>query len=202
MKITQIFVLAVLTATTSLAQAAVFQDNFDSYQLQLDWTPPSTSGWTVFNGTVDIIGNTFAATSYDFLPGHGGYVDLDGSKNKAGYLFNIVNLVGGTKYSLSFDLAGSQRGSSEDVGVTFGGSTSNYTLASSDSFQKFFLDFTPGSTGEFSIMFKNKGGDNIGALLDNVSVTAVPEPEIYALMLGGLALVGFSARRRSNKTKA
>lgn len=30
-------------------------------------------------------------------------------------------------------------------------------------------------------------------------VTPVPEPETYAMMLGGLALVGFSARRRKTK---
>ena len=35
---------------------------------------------------------------------------------------------------------------------------------------------------------------NVGALIDNVTV--VPEPETYALMLAGLGLVGFMARRR------
>jgi PEP-CTERM motif len=29
-----------------------------------------------------------------------------------------------------------------------------------------------------------------------LTVTAVPEPETYALMLGGLSLVGWMARRR------
>ncbi|HQO16184.1 MAG TPA: PEPxxWA-CTERM sorting domain-containing protein [Methylotenera sp.] len=37
-----------------------------------------------------------------------------------------------------------------------------------------------------------------GAQLVNVlAVSAVPEPETYAMMLAGLALIGFSARRRS-----
>ena len=37
-----------------------------------------------------------------------------------------------------------------------------------------------------------------GQQIDNVTfgVTAVPEPETYALMLAGLGLVGFAARRR------
>jgi hypothetical protein len=37
--------------------------------------------------------------------------------------------------------------------------------------------------------------------MDNVnsSVTAVPEPETYALMLAGLGLVGFAARRRKQR---
>jgi hypothetical protein len=32
-----------------------------------------------------------------------------------------------------------------------------------------------------------------------VSVTAVPEPETYAMMLAGLGLVGWSARRRASR---
>ena len=35
--------------------------------------------------------------------------------------------------------------------------------------------------------------------LDNVSVTAVPEPETYAMMLAGLAAIGSIARRRKAK---
>lgn len=35
-----------------------------------------------------------------------------------------------------------------------------------------------------------------GLVTDSVMVTAVPEPESYAMLLAGLGLVGFAARRR------
>lgn len=37
-----------------------------------------------------------------------------------------------------------------------------------------------------------------GSYAGNVSVNAVPEPETYAMLLAGLGLVGFTARRRKN----
>ena len=33
---------------------------------------------------------------------------------------------------------------------------------------------------------------------DNIVVTAVPEPETYAMLLAGLGLLGFTARHRCN----
>lgn len=44
----------------------------------------------------------------------------------------------------------------------------------------------------------SKGGSYGGDLL----LTAVPEPETYAMMIGGLALVGFMTRRRAEKKAA
>ncbi|MYM65401.1 PEPxxWA-CTERM sorting domain-containing protein [Pseudoduganella sp. FT55W] len=38
--------------------------------------------------------------------------------------------------------------------------------------------------------------DSTDGMLDMVSVTAVPEPGTYAMLLAGLGLVGFAARRR------
>jgi hypothetical protein len=40
------------------------------------------------------------------------------------------------------------------------------------------------------------GGSTVG-FTGSISVTAVPEPETYALLLAGLGVVGFVARRRS-----
>jgi len=53
----------------------------------------------------------------------------------------------------------------------------------------------PSSNGSYSFSYQN-GGDNFGALLDNVSVSAVPAPETYAMLLAGLGLVSFMARRK------
>ena len=38
--------------------------------------------------------------------------------------------------------------------------------------------------------------NNGSTFTGNIALSAVPEPETYALMLGGLGLVGFAARRR------
>ena len=54
------------------------------------------------------------------------------------------------------------------------------------------------SAGNYTLAF----GTGLGSLkVDDVqiSVTAVPEPETYAMMLAGLGLMGTIARRRKNK---
>jgi hypothetical protein len=132
------------------------------------------------------------------IPGNGSYVDLDGTTLNSGLFSNNVNLVGGTTYTLSFDLAGSHRGSTETVNVNFGSTAASYSLDSADPFSTRTLNFTPGSDGSYSFSYLNVGGDNVGVLLDNVSVSvsAVPEPETYAMLLAGLGLVGFISRRR------
>jgi hypothetical protein len=58
-----------------------------------------------------------------------------------------------------------------------------------------------GNGNKIELKFADAGTPNTyGGSLDNVSlVAAVPEPETYALMLAGLGVVGFMARRRQAK---
>jgi hypothetical protein len=45
----------------------------------------------------------------------------------------------------------------------------------------------------------NQSTYNHAFVIDNLSVSAVPEPETYAMMLAGLGLMGFMGRRRKAK---
>ncbi len=203
MKLKSAIIAAAVASVFSVsAQAApIFSDNFDSYTAdQLNWIPPALSGWTVSNGTVDLIG---IGGGFDLLPGNGSYVDLDGSTSSSGLFSNSVNLVGGTTYTLSFDLAGNNRNSvTETVNVNFGSTAASYSPLGNDPFVNHTLNFTPGISGSYSLSYQNVGGDNLGALLDNVSVSAVPEPQTYAMLLAGLGLMGFMARRRKQQQAA
>lgn len=181
---------AALVAAGGAAQAApVFSDDFNSNSVGLNAVP---AGWTVSFGTVDIIGNGF----HDLIPGSGAFIDLDGSTSNAGILSRSFALSAGVPYVASFLLAGNQRNNApESVSVNFGSTSGSYSLPMSAGWTAYSLFFTPSSDGIYSISFENAGGDNIGMLLDNVSVAAVPEPGAWALLLAGLGLMVVIGRR-------
>ena len=194
-----------LFALSAAAQAQViFSDNFDANTQGLNLVP---TGWSVTAGTVDIIGDP---SFFNFIPGSGQFIDLDGSTGDAGILSKSLLLNAGTQYTASFQLAGNHRtGDLETVtgilGVGIGNTSNTFSLAQNVGWTNFSLVFTPTTTGAYVLSFGNGGGDNMGMLLDNVSVSVtspVPEPETYAMLLAGLGLLGFAARRRKLKAAA
>ena len=79
----------------------MFQDNFDSENsLVAALNYNGFNNWSV-SGVVDLIGNSY----FDFLPGNGMYLDMDGSNYAAGTITTKVSslwIQEPTLYLLSF----------------------------------------------------------------------------------------------------
>lgn len=146
----------------------------------------SLAGWTVGDTSVDVINGGYGAIS-------GNSIDMLGTPGP-GSLAQTFATVAGGYYSLAFDLARNPSDSSL-LTVSFGG-TDSYTFTGTTTpthYTQLFQALGNSTTLSFASAQVALNG---GAVLDNVSVSAVPEPSTYALMLGGLGLMGFMARRR------
>ena len=195
---------ALALACGSLGAQTLFFDDFNDEIRGLTRTP---TGWTLLNGTVDIIGSGPSGMLFDAWPGNGYYIDLDGGTNNAGLLASpALSFAAGTTYELSFDLAGSGIApNTMFYGIDFNSTTAMDVLRSvtlpSVPFTRFSLLFATPVAISGRVVFDHQGGDNNGLLLDNVRVAvAIPEPGTWGLLLAGLGLLGFAARRKARRT--
>ena len=188
---------AAIALTAGAASAAtVFSDNFDTDTQGVNATP---AGFTVTSGSVDVIGTGF----YDFYPGNGNYVDLNGSTGQAGTIEqDISGLTVGTSYTLTFDYAfNTNSGNNEVLSFGIDGVATSLPLnAAPASFQTYTYNFTYTGADD-TLFFADAGttpGDNGGPVLDNVLIVtaAVPLPASGLLLLGALGAAGLARRRR------
>lgn len=194
-------ICAMLLGTAGVASAApIFSDNFNTEnggKAILNYN--GFTNWRVTNGTVDLIG---VGSQWDFQPGNGLYVDLDGSTRDAGYMLSRdISIPTAGAYTLSFDLAGSHRTLNDervDVVAMLGGFYGIYSVPSQQDFTRYNMDLFFEEAGTFSLAFQNAGSDNIGALLDNVEIAPVPEPGTVMLLGAGFLGLAIFAKRRKN----
>ena len=188
------------------AQAAsLIDDNFNNENSGV--AAPNTlnydsfANWNVTDGSVDIIGNGY----FDFAPGNGLYLDLDGSTGNAGRLesktafnFNVGDMV-----TLEFDILGSN-GSQNNMNVSLGNFFSeSFSIQDIGTVTR---SFTINSAGTANLAFDHNGGDNRGLLLDNVhlsrtSQVSTPEPSaLFSLIALGTMITGSTGAMKKKKT--
>jgi hypothetical protein len=232
MRSVSIVALGIIAIAARPVQATtVFTENFNGE------TPALSASLSQFavTGSVDVVApiNPFGITVA--APASGNVLDIDGT-GAAGLITTIASFAfnAGDNVRLAFDLGGSQRGDVGDTFVTsflFGNNTGYNNLSGtglysglsgsgsvSDLENSLFVSgATPFTSSSISFLAQNAGTlkfafsspsqDNIGPLLDNISlqVTPVtvsafssnPEPSTWVTMLLGFGLIGGVMRKAS-----
>ena len=162
------------------------------------WVPKRTA---LINTTAGILTATFLGfealntDTFTFSMGSGGTLS-----NKGPLGATIAGIVGGGLLNFTFgDLfAGTEVGNGQNLG-----DFTSYAVLGAFA-GPVFTPFTLGGAYDLIIGFND--GMRVDADYDDMviglTVAAIPEPESYALMLAGLAAVGFIARRRQERPQA
>jgi hypothetical protein len=223
-----VLAVAISAAFVGAADASVlFTDGFaadSNGQNYLNFN--DFSNWTVSGGAVDLVNQS---NGYNINDCPGACVDLAGSPGPGEITSKAISFAGGAPVTVSFMVSGNQRDLDTDgfyAAVNFlpaNDGVANF-ISGPAGFNTGYLDMLNGTpwtesivgdrsyitysywfiadhSGAFTMTFgaQNTPNNNIGPLLDNVSVTGapgVPEPATWALMIGGFGLAGATLRRR------
>ncbi|MES2739775.1 MAG: PEP-CTERM sorting domain-containing protein [Pseudomonadota bacterium] len=154
-------------------------------------------GWMPFDGPVEVRNDNdgVAADGSNF-------VELDSDQNSG--MYQDISTTAGQRYSLSFQYQDRvfQPSFTQGLEVYWGGQLLT-SVASAQPWTTLTFDNLVGAAGSTRLTFHAAGqSDSLGTSLDDVSVTAVPEPHSYAMMVLGLAMVGGVARRKRGASPA
>ncbi len=158
-------------------------------------------GWAGVPNGIELRNNVAGAAQ------HGSnFVELDTDANSG--LAQSITASGKVLLSFWYSARPDTAAGTNDIKVKFGSFSSTVlngvgNATSVNNWQHFSQVVDLGTTTSSALIFYGKGtSDGFGGALDNISVTSVPEPETYAMLLAGLGLMGCIARRRKQSKAA
>ncbi len=182
-----------LAAGPATAATLVSFANFDD--IDLGGSPAytiigSADGWTSATNGIEIQANNVAGNAHS----QPNLVELDTTVNSSMYY-----TLGAGHYSVSYYYSPRPNQAADTNGITLAiGSTALDSVTGAGAgdtvWQLRTVDFvTTGGALTFSAIGNS---DGVGGYLDDITISAVPEPATWGLMIAGFGMVGFAARRR------
>lgn len=203
MSIKKFLVCAAMAASAFTAQGANLVVN-GSFEEVTAGNTQNAGTWSIYNAITGWTGQPNIEVR-DGVSGNAqsgsNYVELDTTGNSG--MFQTITGTGWYELSFWYSARMNVPAGSNGLGFTFGDLTgqvlTNVAGAPTGNVWQQYTGLVQ-LNGSTALKFFATGvSDSVGGSLDNVSVTAVPEPESYAMMLAGLALMGTIARRRKSK---
>jgi PEP-CTERM motif len=150
-----------------------------------------TGTFTAWNLT----GNTgFSFIASDDYTSNTTFTWLGGAVGSFALLDQTIQTVAGRTYDLSFDVHNETTTGTQFTASFNGSQVYGFTNEARD-WNRITIKNLLATSNATSIQFGVRN-DSDFIRLDNVSVQAVPEPETWAMMIGGLGMLAFMARRR------
>jgi hypothetical protein len=185
-KILLILAIFVGAALSAHAQNIVVNPGFETGTLP-PWTDTGDTSFTAVAGTFDGV-----------APHSGSFQLYSGPSSTDGFIDQTLPTIAGQGYNVSFWLANADTSGTNRFGMSLGGVILVPETSALPAFaytQYSFTNVVPGANADLHFIFYNPPSY---FFLDDVSVSAVPEPGTLGLVaLGALGLVGAVRKRRS-----
>ena len=172
------------------------------WQISAGSAGATLGGWTSGNRAGVEIG---ASGTYGLpaAPGNAGGQNLEVNGFTFGDVYQVVNLVAGQSYTLSLLYGGRTSGGTQALNILAGGTILNASpltgstgVWTPESYQ--FVATGGAEKIEFQALVTS-GSESFGNEVTNVSLSAVPEPASWALMLTGFGMIGYALRSMKRK---
>jgi hypothetical protein len=153
-----------------------------------DFPIPANFGWSIPTGNIDLI----RTDNYGAPFANSGLYRIDLNGYTGGAISQSFNTVAGQIYSLKFDFTSNGSGGRANVLLGALSANINGNPAAVTSFSRNFT----GTGGLETLTISSLNGGTGGVVLDNISVSAVPEAATWAMLIAGFGMAGAAMRRR------